>query len=166
MSKIWKFIVLFLLLAAFPLTTSAQEPEPAEGGPTQDEVNEIAQGLFCPVCENVPLDVCPTQACSDWRDEIRVMLTEGRSEEEIQQYFIERYGQRVLATPERQGFDLLVWLVPVLGVIVGSVVLIISLSRMAPNAFSAGADTPSLDYPDLDPEYIDRLERELAEFGG
>jgi cytochrome c-type biogenesis protein CcmH len=146
-----------------PWSASAQEPDPAEG-PTQDEVNEIAQGLYCPVCENVPLDVCPTQACADWRDEIRIMLSEGRTEAEIQDYFIERYGRQVLATPERQGFDLLVWLVPVLGVAVGAVVLVISLRRMAPNAFTAQAAQSALAYPDLDPEYIERLERDLTEF--
>ncbi len=39
-------------------------PALAQGQPpTDDEVNRIAKQLYCPVCENTPLDVCPTQAC-------------------------------------------------------------------------------------------------------
>ena len=56
--------------------------------PTDDEVNRIAQQLYCPVCENTPLDVCPTEACRQWRDLIRQQLSEGWTEEQIQQYFV------------------------------------------------------------------------------
>ena len=46
----------FLLLAT---------PALAQDAPvTDDEVNEVARDLYCPVCENTPLDVCPTQACA------------------------------------------------------------------------------------------------------
>ena len=42
--------------------------------PSDDEVNRIAHQLYCPVCENTPLDVCPTEACRQWRDLIRQQL--------------------------------------------------------------------------------------------
>ena len=49
-------------------------PAPAQGPtPTDDEVNRIAKQLYCPVCESTPLDVCPTEACRQWRDLIRTM---------------------------------------------------------------------------------------------
>ena len=44
---------------------------------TDDQVNAIAQQLYCPVCENVPLDVCPTAACAQWRATIREKLEAG-----------------------------------------------------------------------------------------
>ena len=55
--------------------------------PTDDEVNRIAKQFYCPVCESTPLDVCPTEACRQWRELIRSMLADGKSEEEIKQYF-------------------------------------------------------------------------------
>src|SRR5512138_3939840 len=67
--------------------------------PTDDDVNKIAKQLYCPVCESTPLDVCPTEACRQWREVIRTMLTEGKSEAEIKQYFAEQYGVRVLNVP-------------------------------------------------------------------
>jgi cytochrome c-type biogenesis protein CcmH len=133
---------------------------------TDDQVNTIASQLFCPVCENIPLDVCGTKACADWRQEIRTMLSQGKSEQEIKQYFAARYGQRVLATPEARGANLLVWVLPVLGAVIGLAILILALRRMAPGALGAEVSTSkvALDYGDLDPEYVARVEREFKEF--
>jgi hypothetical protein len=70
----------------------------------------VAKDMFCPVCENTPLDTCPTAACQDWRDEIRAQLALGKSDAEIQQYFVDRYGPSVLSAPPREGFNLIIWL--------------------------------------------------------
>ena len=70
--------ILIVLALAITSTFSAfaQGPEP-----TDDDVNRIAKQLYCPVCESTPLDVCPTEACRQWRELIRQMLREGKSEE-------------------------------------------------------------------------------------
>jgi cytochrome c-type biogenesis protein CcmH len=56
----------YLLLVAAVLVPDvkvfAQQPTPSD-----DQVNAIARQLYCPVCENTPLDVCPTTACHQWR---------------------------------------------------------------------------------------------------
>lgn len=67
---------------------------------TDDEVNAIAAKLYCPVCENIPLDTCPTAACADWRYEIRLQLQDGKSEEQIIDDFVTRFGDRVVGTPQ------------------------------------------------------------------
>ncbi len=140
---------------------------PPDGEVTDDEVNAIAEQLFCPVCENVPLDVCGTADCADWRAEIRQMLEEGRSEDEIKAYFADRYGRRVLATPEARGINLLVWVLPVVGVGAGAAVLIVALRRMAPGSLDAQAEPQvAVSYDDLDPEYVARVEREAREYAG
>lgn len=100
-------------------TTFAQEQPPEEV--TDDEVNAIGQQLFCPTCENTPVDVCPTQTCSDWRADIRQQLAEGRSEQEILTYFADYYGPDVLANPPREGFGLVAWSIPVV-VVLASIV--------------------------------------------
>ena len=138
-------------------------PQPGGGQVSDDQVNAIASQLFCPVCQNVPLDVCGTQACADWRAEIRSMLAQGKSQQEINDYFASRYGQRVLATPGSSGLNTLVWILPVVGVIVGLGVAIFALRRMAPGALAAEVSQTSVNYDDLDPEYVARLERDLKE---
>ncbi len=68
--------------------------------------------MYCPVCENTPLDVCPTQACIEWRELIRDLLAEGKTEAEIKQYFVDRFGDRVLAAPPARGLNWLVYVIP------------------------------------------------------
>lgn len=160
-------LLAFVMLPAFVVPAMAQEPvDPTPVSPvTDDQVNAIAQQLYCPVCENIPLDVCGTRACADWRAEIRAMLEQGKSETEIKAYFADRYGQRVLATPEARGLNVLVWVLPIVGVLAAIGVLAVTLRRLAPGALAAQAPSPARpDYADLDLEYVDRLERELKEF--
>ena len=68
--KRFVIVILAVLLAllVLPVVAFAQGEDPPPSGPSDDEVNAIAEQLYCPVCENVPLDVCGTQACADWRE--------------------------------------------------------------------------------------------------
>lgn len=109
----------FLLVAG---SVSAQEEGPVLV--SDDEVNAIAKELYCPVCENIPLDVCPTQACAEWREDVRDKLAQGWSKEEIKQYFINRYGDRVVAAPPARGLNWLVYVLPPLLIIMGAVFLV------------------------------------------
>ena len=83
--------ILFLLLVILfvPGMVLAQD-----NTPTDDEVNAIAKQLYCPVCENTPLDVCPTEACRQWRELIRLQISEGMTEAEIKQYFVDQIAHR------------------------------------------------------------------------
>lgn len=82
-------------LLALPLAAAAQNT-----AITDDEVNAVASDMYCPVCENIPLDTCPTAACADWREEIRTMLADGLSEQDVKDAFVVRYGERVVGTPQ------------------------------------------------------------------
>lgn len=128
---------------------------------TDDEVNRVAKQMFCPVCENVPLDVCPTEACRQWRETIREKLQAGWSDQQIKDYFVEQYGERVLAQPSTRGLNILVWVLPPIGVLVGAIVLWRVLRQMVRPAAPAapGAEAP----PAAADEYTARLEAELKE---
>lgn len=80
--------------------------------PLEARVYAIAKKLYCPVCEQTPLDDCETRACHDWRELIRQKLEAGETEEEIIGYFVANYGEQVLASPPARGFNLAAWLVP------------------------------------------------------
>ena len=156
-SSRFTFYVLLLTLVVASLWTgsaSAQGPTP-----TDDEVNRIAKQLYCPVCESTPLDVCPTEACRQWRDLIRTMLAEGKNEEEIKQYFVEQYGVRVLSEPPNR---LTSYLVPAVAILIGAFMLFrgfqmwIKPSRMESNLEDAKREARP--FQDL---YIAKLEEEL-----
>lgn len=120
MSKRLFCIAQYAWLAVFIATLFASPALAQSGTPTDDEVNKIAKQLYCPVCESTPLDVCPTEACRQWRELIREMLTEGKSEAEIKQYFVEHYGPQVLNEPPNR---LLTYAVPVLAFLLGAFML-------------------------------------------
>ena len=134
---------------------------------TADEVNAVARELFCPTCESTPLDVCPTQTCQDWRDLIRQQLAEGQSKEEILDYFTANFGPQVLAEPPQQGFNLTVWVVPVILIAVGGVFLALYMGRLKRAGTAAAAITPRPATPSSQPSaldvYRDQIERELKD---
>ena len=103
MTKLFLIPFVILLALSFLATGSALAQESNPSAPTDDQVNAIAKQLYCPVCENIPLDVCGTQACAQWRDLIRQKISQGWSEAQIKQYFVDQYGDRVLATPPARG---------------------------------------------------------------
>jgi cytochrome c-type biogenesis protein CcmH len=112
--------ILVLLASFVPIfAINAQEPTPSD-----DEVNAIAKQLYCPVCENIPLDVCPTQACVQWRGVIREKLALGWDEGQIKQYFVDQYGDRVLSTPPATGFNWLAYILPPVVFVIGVIILL------------------------------------------
>ena len=150
--------ILFTFANLFYQPAFAQDSTP----PTDDEVNAIAHQLYCPVCESTPLDVCPTDACKDWREQIRVMLSEGKSEDEILQYFEDQYGARVLAEPPKQGFYWLIYLLPPAIILVGAVILFRSLKEWTkPKAASTSLGAERSESSSAKDDYVARLEEEL-----
>jgi len=117
------FILAFILAASLltVMIVNAQDGQPRI--PTDDEVNAVAKKLYCPVCPNTPLDVCETQACKDWRAQIRDQLAAGWSEQQIMDYFVQQYGERVLGEPQRSGFTSMVWVLPLIAVLLGIVIV-------------------------------------------
>lgn len=135
----------------------------ADEGPTQDDVNTVARRLFCPVCENTPLDVCPTEACQQWRDVIRTKLVEGQSEEEIMEYFANMYGDSVLAEPPPR--QVAAWLFPVVIVLVAVAALALWLrSWTRPDLVAVAAVEAAGELPQETDPYVEQLEQELSEW--
>ena len=153
--------ITFIFASLFYRPAFAQDGTP----PTDDEVNAIASKLYCPVCESTPLDVCPTEACKDWRELIRTMLSEGKTEDEILQHFEDQYGARVLAEPPKQGFYWLIYLLPPAIILVGAVILFRSLKEWTkPKAAAAGPGAVRSESSRVDAakdDYVARLEEEL-----
>ena len=88
-----------------------------------DETRRIAKGLQCPVCQGASVADSPSDLAEQMRAVIRRKVEQGESEQQIVQFFVERYGDGVLIEPPRRGIGLAVWLGPALVLAVGSGVL-------------------------------------------
>jgi cytochrome c-type biogenesis protein CcmH len=157
--KNW-FVLYFFLISVIFFTESGFAQEATPNAPTDDEVNAIAKQMYCPVCENVPLDVCPTQACIEWRNLIREKLASGWSEQEIKNYFVEQFGDRLLATPPPIGLNWLVYIVPPIVFLLGVYILFrafIAWRKPITEVESSAQQLPN-------DEYVRRLEEELRKY--
>ena len=160
-SKLIRWFVLSLILLGifFPGVVAAQGTDP-----TDDEVNAIAKQLYCPVCENIPLDACGTAACEQWRGIISDKLREGWTEDQIKDYFVAQYGDRVLAEPPRQGFNWVVYIVPLL-IFGGGILLLYQAFRRwrgaEPDRSTWGDAKRAAKSRKPPDEYISQVEEEL-----
>ncbi len=161
-----KWLLAFGLTILFGLLVAgiayAQQAQPT---PSDDQVNAIARQLYCPVCENTPLDVCPTTACAQWRELIRQKLADGWSDQAIKDYFVSQYGARVLGTPPPRGLNLLVYIIPPLAILAGVYVLYHAYrtwKRPVQSTITEPANqgSPPTPNPNQD-EYMQRLEEEV-----
>lgn len=127
-------------------------------GTRDDQVNAIAKNLYCPVCANVPLDVCPTAACVQWRQVIADKLEAGWSDQQIYDYFVDQYGDRVLAAPPARGLNWLVYVVPPVALLLGVALLgrVLRSAKTQTKISAASSDPGHKDYEK-------RIEAELEE---
>src|SRR3989442_12874280 len=98
---------LFFISAAVSSVT-AQPTAPV----SEETVHEVAAQLRCVVCQNLSVADSPSEMASQMRAIIRDRLSAGERPAEVRQYFVDRYGEGILLSPPRRGFNLLVWLVP------------------------------------------------------
>ena len=100
----------------------------------QDEAVEkrmvaISSELRCLVCQNESLSASNAELAHDLRREIRSQITAGKSDGEIREFMVSRYGDFVLYRPPLKGTTLLLWFGPALFFAVGLVALIRYLRR-------------------------------------
>ena len=159
MKKTLQILTLAILLAGLFTGIAFAQDE----FPTDDDVNAVAKQLYCPVCENTPLDVCPTEACRQWRELIRTQLSEGMTEQQIKDYFVANYGARVLSEPPRTGLNWLVYLLPPVIILLGAFFLFRSFrewTKVSATASAVSAERGEASSPAKD-DYVARLEEEL-----
>lgn len=132
---------------------------------TDDDVNDIAGKLYCPVCENIPLDTCGTAACADWRYEIRLQLEDGMTEKDVIDDFVRRFGDRVVGTPQDPTLRALSLITPYAAVIFATLLTIIALIRLQarhPEEIEVVEADDMPDEPKQTNSYRDLLEQDLS----
>ena len=98
--------------------------------------------LICPLCPGTTIDQSSVQISKDMRRIVREKLAAGETEQQIKDYFVDRYGPFVLAAPPQTGFNILAWVIPGVALVGGAagVALILRAMRNArPASRAAGA---------------------------
>ena len=121
----------------------------------EDRVRDIASDLRCVVCQNLSVADSPSDLAKEMRNLVREMVEQGKSREEIHAYFVSRYGEFVLLSPPKRGFNLLVWGLPFLAVVIGAGVVVLVARRWSTQ--------PAQEQPRVDPAYAERVRRDLRD---
>ena len=142
-------LVFAALVLAVPALASERHPTLAD---LEDEV-------VCPTCHTT-LDMSASPVAQRLRAFIRERVAAGDTKSEIKSKLVAQFGTAVLAAPPKRGFDLLAWLLPIGGLLVGAVALGWAAWRWSPRA----GPEPASAGPPLEPEAERRLDEELERF--
>ncbi|WP_105317692.1 cytochrome c-type biogenesis protein [Thermus tenuipuniceus] len=139
--RVWA-LLFFLALGVW-----AQENPASPPPDLSPEVFAIARELRCPVCQGESAAESNSGVAVEMRRIIAEMLQEGKTEEEIKAFFVDRYGVWILYEPPRRGVTLWVWVLPVLGLVLLGLGLFAYFRPKKP----------------LPPELLEEVERRLKE---
>ncbi|KFE66677.1 cytochrome c-type biogenesis protein [Hyalangium minutum] len=156
--------LLSLTLAA-GLLTGQYAPQKGGTDPLADPVKEarvqkLGKALRCAVCQGVSIADSPASMARAQLDTVRELVAEGKTDEEIVEYFVERYGEWVLLEPPKHGFNWIVWLGP-LALVAGGLFII---SRQVKRGPEPAATTPAASSPpaaEAEDPYLQAVRREL-----
>jgi cytochrome c-type biogenesis protein CcmH len=155
--------VRLVLLAVLALTLAA----PAAASDQHPSLAELEGQLMCPICEGETLAQSNSPAAQRIKVEIQQRIAAGDTRSEIKRRLVSEWGTRILAAPPRHGFDLLAWLLPIVGVLGGAAVLGVLAWRWTREREPEPAPQRwSLNGHPLGPDEERRLDEELARFDG
>ena len=119
--------VLAALLAV--LLSPAPAASALSGEALERKVQEISDQLRCPTCQAISVRDSEAAFSRQIRDKVRLMLEEGKSDEEIYEYFVTSYGEWILRAPKKKGVGLLLWGLPIAGIVVAGGLIFWRLRR-------------------------------------
>lgn len=144
---------LFLVLLLHSGVLSAEES-------LDDRVNEIAHLLMCPVCQGQSVAESNSNLAQDMRQIIRKQLEEGKSKDEVIAYFVNSYGETILASPPPKGVNWVLWALPALAIVFGGLGIGIYLHKTQSDRKEDSASAKA-EKPATDSDYMLRLDEEL-----
>ena len=119
----------------------------------KDLVIEIEQSIMAPCCWS---GTVYDHGNKELEDEISSMVHEGKNKQEILDHYVKIYGERILAIPIAQGFNIMAWGAPVIIAIAALMVLGLYLRRPVKNEQKSSLATPESSIP-----FDEEIEKEL-----
>ncbi|MCL2878444.1 MAG: cytochrome c-type biogenesis protein CcmH [Acidobacteria bacterium] len=168
LTRIFRIIILAALAVPAVLWTAkpALMPETAAAQTLTASQNALARdienNLIAPCCWVQPISEHPSEVSDMMRAEVREMIAEGKSRSEILDYYVARYGERILAAPPARGINVLAYAAPFAALILGGGGLFMLRGKRrvcTATPPAAAASRP----PQNDNRYNDIIEKELRE---
>ena len=123
--------------------------------------HELNKTIMCPLCPGESIDQSQNPLSAQMRAIVAEKLAEGWSDDQIREFFAERYGQSVLMEPPREGFGLTAWIVPPAAFALALAALLIALRRMSSSRAADGGGDDDKDGGASQAGYLARLQNAL-----
>jgi len=101
----------------------------SENPATENRIRSLEEKLRCLVCQNQTLADSNAELAGDLRREVREQVAAGRSDEQVVDYLVQRYGDFVLYDPPFKASTLLLWIGPFVLLAAAALVLVATLRR-------------------------------------
>jgi cytochrome c-type biogenesis protein CcmH len=124
-----RLAILALLLVAAPCLWAREAPPAADDPVLEARAMKLAAELRCLVCQNQSLAESHADLAIDLKNQVREQLRAGRSDAEIRDYMVQRYGDFVLYSPPLKATTVLLWAGPFVLLLAGAVGLVAYLRR-------------------------------------
>jgi cytochrome c-type biogenesis protein CcmH len=144
--------------AALAIVASLFACAPSLASERHPTLAELEGEVVCPTCHTT-LDMSTSAVANRIRVFIRERIAAGDTKSEIKSQLVAQFGPAVLAEPPKRGFDLLAWVLPIGGLLLGAAALAWAAWRWSPRLRD-----PAAAGPPLDPELERRLDEELERF--
>lgn len=146
-SGVWAFLGLFLWAPAPPFVRESPATDAilvsqigqASDSVLEARVRQVASELRCPVCQGESIQDSPASLAQEMKAIVREQLAAGRTPDEVKAYFVEKYGEWILLRPKARGWNMMVYLLPLLALLGGAVVLARATRRWS----TSGTPTPA-----------------------
>ena len=124
----WQVAALFMVLACPAL---AVEPVVFDDPAEEERFRQLTTELRCLVCQNQTIADSDAPLAHDLRDEIYAMMQAGKTDAEIKEFMVQRYGDFVLYRPPVKSNTLLLWLAPLILLMIGGVLMARAVRKRA-----------------------------------
>lgn len=150
------------LIAVLALLAVACQGSKAELS-LEERAQALDKELMCPVCPSETIDQSQVELGKQMRAIVREKLADGESEQEIKDFFVDRYGDNVLAAPPTRGFNIVVWVVAGLALPIAAASLVLAVRVMR----RRGEIVPAPDQTRTDTKtmetYLSKVDEEMSE---
>ena len=151
-------VVLLAVIVLAPATGATT----AVAATPRTSLSDVEKDVMCPVC-GLPLNVSESPQANREREYIRSLIAQGETKAQIKRALVGQFGPEVLALPKSSGFDLVVYIVPVVVVLALGTIVALLLPRWRRRSRAAAESAPSPG-PALSAADAARLNDELARY--
>ncbi len=148
--------VALVILASSALAAQAAPP-----------TSSVSDKIMCLCGCNSVLSVCPHPDCG-WgipaKEDIKQQLESGKTPDQVIAYYVDKYGEQVLASPTKKGFNMVVWVLPFVVLLAGAVVVYFLVKSWAVRRAAEELVEVEVTAPKASEDAQRRLEEELRKF--